>query len=184
MSSYLEGCTAPQRDENQCTPAVVDWSRSRRRDQIFDGARTVSAIRKGWAVLQVRHQRGDCRGKIRKISWTQVETGSATPGNIRVASCAATNSRGEFYSIAISNGHQQVESGTKMILWARTPPPGSSPRASPPACREHLSRSRHANRKRGARNFTACDFALIGGQMRRPPPGDISRRRNSSARRA
>ncbi len=115
--SYLEGCTAPMRDENQLHAAVVELI-------ALDDAEIKYSTVQNWypgdkdgkgGIYNFVTKRGDCRGKNAKISWTQVETGSAITWKYPSCILRGDNSRGEFYSIAISNGHQQVDSGTKMI---------------------------------------------------------------------
>ena len=115
--SYLEGCTAPQRDENQLHAAVVELV-------THDDAEIKYSTVQNWypgnsegkgGIYNFVTKRGDCRGNNSKISWTQVETGSAITWKYPSCILRGDNSRGEFYSIAISNGHQQVDSGTKMI---------------------------------------------------------------------
>ena len=115
--SYLEGCTAPMRDENQLHAAVVELI-------ALDDAEIKYSTVQNWypgdkqgrgGVYNFVTKRGDCRGRNSKISWTQVETGSAITWKYPSCILRGDNSRGEFYSIAISNGCQQVDSGTKMI---------------------------------------------------------------------
>ncbi|MDH3195116.1 MAG: Fe-S cluster assembly protein SufB, partial [Hyphomicrobiales bacterium] len=115
--SYLEGCTAPMRDENQLHAAVVELV-------ALDDAEIKYSTVQNWypgdkdgkgGVYNFVTKRGDCRGKNAKISWTQVETGSAITWKYPSCILRGDNSEGEFYSIAISNGRQQVDSGTKMI---------------------------------------------------------------------
>ena len=115
--SYLEGCTAPMRDENQLHAAVVELV-------TLDDAEIKYSTVQNWypgdadgkgGIYNFVTKRGDCRGKNSKISWTQVETGSAITWKYPSCILRGDNSQGEFYSIAISNGRQQVDSGTKMI---------------------------------------------------------------------
>src|SRR5580692_9294922 len=115
--SYLEGCTAPMRDENQLHAAVVELV-------ALDDAEIKYSTIQNWypgdangrgGVYNFVTKRGDCRGKNAKISWTQLETGSAITWKYPSCILRGDNSRGEFYSIAISNGYQQVDSGTKML---------------------------------------------------------------------
>ena len=119
--SYLEGCTAPQRDENQLHAAVVELI-------ALDDAEIKYSTVQNWypgdangkgGVFNFVTKRGDCRGARSKISWTQVETGSAITWKYPSCILRGDSSRGEFYSIAISNGYQQVDSGTKMIHLGR-----------------------------------------------------------------
>src|SRR4030081_782565 len=115
--SYLEGCTAPMRDENQLHAAVVELV-------TLDDAEIKYSTVQNWypgnsegrgGIFNFVTKRGDCRGRSSKISWTQVETGSPLPWKYYNCFLRGDNSQGEFYSIAISNGRQQVDSGTKMI---------------------------------------------------------------------
>src|ERR1700740_2630222 len=119
--SYLEGCTAPKRDENQLHAAVVELV-------ALDDAEIKYSTVQNWypgdaegkgGIFNFVTKRGDCRGANSKISWTQVETGSAVTWKYPSCILRGNNSRGEFYSIAISNGHQQVDSGTKMLHLGR-----------------------------------------------------------------
>src|SRR5437660_10819503 len=115
--SYLEGCTAPTRDENQLHAAVVELI------ALEDAEIKYSTIQNWYpgdangkgGVYNFVTKRGDCRGARSKISWTQLETGSAITWKYPSCILRGDDSRGEFYSIAISNGHQQVDSGTKML---------------------------------------------------------------------
>jgi len=125
--SYLEGCTAPQRDENQLHAAVVELI-------TMEDAEIKYSTVQNWypgdedgkgGIYNFVTKRGDCRGDNSKISWTQVETGSAITWKYPSCILRGDGSQGEFYSIAVSNGAQQVDSGTK---WARTPKAGLSPR--------------------------------------------------------
>jgi Fe-S cluster assembly protein SufB len=115
--SYLEGCTAPMRDENQLHAAVVELV-------AHDDAEIKYSTVQNWypgdadgkgGIFNFVTKRGDCRGARSKISWTQVETGSAITWKYPSCILRGDHSRGEFYSIAISNGRQQVDSGTKML---------------------------------------------------------------------
>jgi Fe-S cluster assembly protein SufB len=115
--SYLEGCTAPMRDENQLHAAVVELV-------ALDDAEIKYSTVQNWypgdadgkgGIYNFVTKRGDCRGARSKISWTQVETGSAITWKYPSCILRGDNSTGEFYSIAISNGRQQVDSGTKML---------------------------------------------------------------------
>ena len=119
--SYLEGCTAPKRDENQLHAAVVELI-------TLDDAEIKYSTVQNWypgdsegrgGIYNFVTKRGDCRGARSKISWTQVETGSAITWKYPSCILRGKASRGEFYSIAISNGRQQVDSGTKMIHLGR-----------------------------------------------------------------
>jgi len=164
--SYLEGCTAPKRDENQLHAAVVELI-------AMDNAQIKYSTVQNWypgdaqgrgGVFNFVTKRGDCRGPRSKISWTQVETGSAITWKYPSCILRGDNSRGEFYSIAISNGHQQVDSGTKMIhlgknTTSRIISKGIAAGQSQNTYRGQVSAHRLAT---GARNFTNCDSLLIG----------------------
>ncbi len=164
--SYLEGCTAPQRDENQLHAAVVELV-------VLDDAEIKYSTVQNWfpgdengngGIYNFVTKRGDCRGKNSKISWTQVETGSAVTWKYPSCILRGDNSRGEFYSIAISNHFQQVDSGTKMIhlgknTSSRIISKGISAGRSSNTYRGLVSVHRHAE---GVRNFTQCDSLLIG----------------------
>ena len=164
--SYLEGCTAPQRDENQLHAAVVELV-------ALDDAEIKYSTVQNWypgnsegvgGIYNFVTKRGDCRGANSKISWTQVETGSAITWKYPSCILRGDNSSGEFYSIAISNGFQQVDSGTKMIhlgknTSSRIISKGIAAGKSQNTYRGLVSAHRKAS---GARNFTACDSLLIG----------------------
>jgi len=164
--SYLEGCTAPMRDEHQLHAAVVELI-------ALDDAEIKYSTVQNWypgdaqgrgGIYNFVTKRGDCRGHNSKISWTQVETGSAITWKYPSCILRGDNSRGEFYSIAVSNGYQQVDSGTKMIhlgknTSSRIISKGIAAGFSQNTYRGLVSAHRKAT---GARNFTACDSLLIG----------------------
>jgi Fe-S cluster assembly protein SufB len=164
--SYLEGCTAPKRDENQLHAAVVELI-------ALEGAEIKYSTVQNWypgnsegkgGIYNFVTKRGDCRGDHSKISWTQVETGSAITWKYPSCILRGDSSRGEFYSIAISNGHQQVDSGTKMLhlgrnTTSRVISKGIAAGQSQNTYRGLISAHRKAT---GARNFTNCDSLLIG----------------------
>jgi Fe-S cluster assembly protein SufB len=164
--SYLEGCTAPMRDENLLHAAVVELI-------ALDDAEIKYSTVQNWypgdsegrgGIFNFVTKRGDCRGARAKISWTQVETGSAITWKYPSCILRGDNSRGEFYSIAISNGRQQVDSGTKMIhlgknTTSRIISKGIAAGRSNNTYRGLVSSHRRAT---GARNFTNCDSLLIG----------------------
>ena len=166
--SYLEGCTAPQRDENQLHAAVVELI-------ALDDAEIKYSTVQNWypgdsqgkgGVYNFVTKRGDCRGRNSKISWTQVETGSAITWKYPSCILRGDGSRGEFYSIAVSNGMQQVDSGTKMIhlgknTTSRIISKGISAGQSNNTYRGLVSAHRKAT---NARNFTNCDSLLIGNR--------------------
>ncbi|HEY2135704.1 MAG TPA: Fe-S cluster assembly protein SufB [Xanthobacteraceae bacterium] len=164
--SYLEGCTAPRRDENQLHAAVVELV-------ALDDAEIKYSTVQNWypgdaegrgGIFNFVTKRGDCRGRNAKISWTQVETGSAITWKYPSCILRGDNSQGEFYSIAISNGRQQVDSGTKMIhlgknTTSRIISKGIAAGRSNNTYRGLVQAHRRAT---GARNFTNCDSLLIG----------------------
>ncbi|BAT60848.1 FeS cluster assembly protein SufB [Variibacter gotjawalensis] len=166
--SYLEGCTAPMRDENQLHAAVVELV-------ALEGAEIKYSTVQNWypgdadgkgGIYNFVTKRGDCREANSKISWTQVETGSAITWKYPSCILRGDNSRGEFYSIAISNGRQQVDSGTKMVhlgknTTSRIISKGISAGKSQNTYRGLVSTHRKAT---NARNFTNCDSLLIGDQ--------------------
>lgn len=166
--SYLEGCTAPQRDEHQLHAAVVELI-------ALEGAEIKYSTVQNWfpgdsegkgGIYNFVTKRGDCRGDNSKISWTQVETGSAITWKYPSCILRGDNSRGEFYSIAVSNGHQQIDSGTKMIhlgknTSSRIISKGISAGKSNNTYRGQVSAHRKAE---NARNFTQCDSLLIGNE--------------------
>jgi Fe-S cluster assembly protein SufB len=166
--SYLEGCTAPMRDENQLHAAVVELV-------ALDDAQIKYSTVQNWypgdaegrgGIFNFVTKRGDCRGPRSKISWTQVETGSAITWKYPSCILRGDFSQGEFYSIAISNGMQQVDSGTKMIhlgknTTSRIISKGIAAGKSQNTYRGLVSAHRRAS---GVRNFTNCDSLLIGDQ--------------------
>ncbi len=164
--SYLEGCTAPKRDENQLHAAIVELI-------ALDDAEIKYSTVQNWypgdaegkgGIYNFVTKRGDCRGRNSKISWTQVETGSSITWKYPSCILRGDGSRGEFYSIAVSNGMQQVDSGTKMIhlgknTTSRIISKGISAGKSQNTYRGLVSAHRKAS---NARNFTNCDSLLIG----------------------
>ncbi|PCI05402.1 MAG: Fe-S cluster assembly protein SufB [Hyphomicrobiales bacterium] len=166
--SYLEGCTAPQRDENQLHAAVVELI-------VMEDAEIKYSTVQNWypgdengkgGIYNFVTKRGDCRGDNSKISWTQVETGSAITWKYPSCILRGDGSQGEFYSIAVSNGAQQIDSGTKMIhlgknTSSRIISKGISAGKSQNTYRGRVSAHRKAS---NARNFTQCDSLLIGDQ--------------------
>jgi Fe-S cluster assembly protein SufB len=165
--SYLEGCTAPMRDENQLHAAVVELI-------TLDDAEIKYSTVQNWypgdpetgkgGIYNFVTKRADCRGDRSKVSWTQVETGSAITWKYPSCVLRGEGSSGEFYSIAITNGRQQADTGTKMIhLGANTRSriiaKGISAGTSTSTYRGLVSAHPKAT---GARNFTQCDSLLIG----------------------
>ncbi len=164
--SYLEGCTAPMRDENQLHAAVVELV-------LLEDAEIKYSTVQNWypgnaegkgGIYNFVTKRADCRGDNSKVSWTQVETGSAVTWKYPSCILRGDNSQGEFYSIAVSNGMQQIDSGTKMIhlgknTSSRIISKGISAGKSSNTYRGLVSAHQKAT---GARNFTQCDSLLIG----------------------
>src|SRR5258708_4228741 len=164
--SYLEGCTAPQRDENQLHAAVVELV-------ALDDAEIKYSTVQNWypgnseglgGIYNFVTKRGDCRGNNSKISWTQVETGSAITWKYPSCILPGGKSRGGFYSVAISEGHPQAEFRTQMIhlgknTTSRIISKGIAAGVSQNTYRGLVTAHRKAT---GARNFTACDSLLIG----------------------
>ncbi len=166
--SYLEGCTAPQRDENQLHAAVVELI-------THDDAEIKYSTVQNWypgdkdgkgGIYNFVTKRGACRGKNSKISWTQVETGSAITWKYPSCLLIGDGSVGEFYSVAITNNYQQADTGTKMIHIGKN--------TSSTIISKGISAGKSEATYRGlvrvmagaenARNFTQCDSLLIGNK--------------------
>jgi Fe-S cluster assembly protein SufB len=164
--SYLEGCTAPQRDENQLHAAVVELV-------AIDGAEIKYSTVQNWypgdengigGIYNFVTKRGDCRGRDSKISWTQVETGSAITWKYPSCILRGDGSIGEFHSVALANHRQQADTGTKMIHMGRN--------TRSTIVSKGISAGRGQNAYRGlvkvlpgadgARNHTQCDSLLMG----------------------
>jgi len=164
--SYLEGCTAPKRDENQLHAAVVELI-------TLDNAQIKYSTVQNWypgdkdgkgGIFNFVTKRGACRGVNSKISWTQVETGSAITWKYPSCILQGDNSVGEFYSVALTNNHQQADTGTKMIHLGKNTSStiiskGISAGKSQNSYRGLVKVSRKAE---NARNFSQCDSLLIG----------------------
>jgi Fe-S cluster assembly protein SufB len=166
--SYLEGCTAPMRDENQLHAAVVELV-------TLDDAQIKYSTVQNWypgdkdgkgGIFNFVTKRGACRGVNSKISWTQIETGSAITWKYPSCILQGDNTVGEFYSVAVTNNHQQADTGTKMIHI------GKNTRST--IITKGISAGKGQNTYRGlvrilpgaagARNYTQCDALLIGDQ--------------------
>lgn len=164
--SYLEGCTAPMRDENQLHAAVVELV-------AMDDAEIKYSTVQNWypgdeegrgGIYNFVTKRGDCRGRNSKISWTQVETGSAITWKYPSCILRGDNSVGEFYSVAVTNNYQQADTGTKMIHI------GENTRSTIISKGISAGHAQNAYRglvkilpqAKGARNYTQCDSLLIG----------------------
>ena len=164
--SYLEGCTAPMRDENQLHAAVVELV-------ALDNAKIKYSTVQNWypgdengigGIYNFVTKRGDCRGRNAKISWTQVETGSAITWKYPSCILRGDNSVGEFYSVAVTNNYQQADTGTKMIHIGKHTrstiiSKGISARFAENAYRGLVRVNKTAA---GARNYTQCDSLLMG----------------------
>ncbi len=164
--SYLEGCTAPMRDENQLHAAVVELV-------ALDNAEIKYSTVQNWypgdkegkgGIYNFVTKRAECRGKNSKVSWTQVETGSAITWKYPSCVLLGENSIGEFYSVALTNNYQQADTGTKMIHI------GANTRST--IISKGISAGKAQNTYRGlvkvaksaknARNYTQCDSLLVG----------------------
>ena len=166
--SYLEGCTAPMRDENQLHAAIVEIV-------VLDRAEVKYSTVQNWypgdaegkgGVYNFVTKRGHCRGVNSKISWTQVETGSAITWKYPSCVLSGDNSVGEFYSVAVTNNYQQADTGTKMIHIGRNTrstiiSKGISAGHSSNAYRGLVKVSEKAE---NARNYSQCDSLLLGDQ--------------------
>ena len=166
--SYLEGCTAPMRDENQLHAAVVELV-------ALDDAEIKYSTVQNWypgdeqgrgGIYNFVTKRGACRGRNSKISWTQVETGSAITWKYPSCILQGDNSVGEFYSVAITNNFQQADTGTKMIHLGRNTRSRIVSKGISAGHADNTYRGlvRIMPRAEGARNHTQCDSLLIGGR--------------------
>jgi Fe-S cluster assembly protein SufB len=164
--SYLEGCTAPMRDENQLHAAVVELV-------ALEGAEIKYSTVQNWypgdedgkgGIYNFVTKRGDCRGANSKISWTQVETGSAITWKYPSCILRGENSVGEFYSVAVTNNLQQADTGTKMIHIGRNSSSTivSKGISAGKAQQSYRGLVRIMPQAEGARNHTQCDSLLIG----------------------
>jgi len=189
--SYLEGCTAPMRDENQLHAAVVELV-------ALEGAEIKYSTVQNWypgdengkgGIYNFVTKRGDCRGANSKISWTQVRDRSAITWKYPSCILRGENSSGEFYSIAIANNYQQADTGTKMIHLGRNTKSRIISKGISAGRAQNTYRGLvkvHQNAE-GARNFTQCDSLLLGSrcgahtvpyiESRNPPPSSNMRRR-------
>ncbi len=166
--SYLEGCTAPMRDENQLHAAIVEIV-------VKDRAEVKYSTVQNWypgdengrgGVLNLVTKRGDLRGDDSKLSWTQVETGSAITWKYPSCILRGDNSQAEFYSVAVTNHHQEADTGTKMIHIGRN--------TKSTIISKGISAGKSQNSYRGlvraaatadnARNYSSCDSLLLGSE--------------------
>ncbi len=166
--SYLEGCTAPMRDENQLHAAVVELV-------ALEGAQIRYATVQNWypgdkegrgGIYNFVTKRGDCREANSRISWTQVETGSAITWKYPSVVLQGDNSVGEFYSVALTNNYQQADTGTKMTHLGRNTRSTilSKGIAAGHGRNAYRGLVKVANSAVGARNYTQCDSLLLGDQ--------------------
>ena len=164
--SYLEGCTAPMRDENQLHAAVVELV-------ALDNARIKYSTVQNWypgdkdgkgGIYNFVTKRGACRGRNSKISWTQVETGSAITWKYPSCILIGDNSVGEFYSVAVTNNHQQADTGTKMIHIGRNTTSTIVSKGISAGVSNNSYRGlvKILPKAEGARNFSQCDSMLMG----------------------
>ncbi|RKQ96310.1 iron-regulated ABC transporter membrane component SufB [Kushneria sinocarnis] len=166
--SYLEGCTAPQRDENQLHAAVVELV------ALEDAYIKYSTVQNWYpgdedgkgGIYNFVTKRGDCRGDRSKICWTQVETGSAITWKYPSCMLRGNDSVGEFYSVAVTNGRQQADTGTKMIHIGKNTRSTivSKGIAAGRSNQSYRGLVKMTPRATGSRNFTQCDSLLIGDQ--------------------
>jgi Fe-S cluster assembly protein SufB len=164
--SYLEGCTAPMRDENQLHAAVVEIVSLRKAEVKYSTVQNwYPGDRDGkGGIYNFVTKRGMCKGDYSKISWTQVETGSAITWKYPSCILRGNNSVGEFYSVAVTNNHQQADTGTKMIHIGKN--------SSSTIVSKGISAGQSQNSYRGlvkvlknatnVRNFSQCDSLLLG----------------------
>jgi len=164
--SYLEGCTAPQRDENQLHAAIVEI-------KVAKDAKVKYSTVQNWypgdkngkgGIYNFVTKRAICEGENAKISWTQVETGSAITWKYPSCILKGDNSQGEFYSVAVTNNYQQADTGTKMIhigknTKSRIVSKGISAGKSQNSYRGQVHIMKRAE---GARNYSQCDSLLMG----------------------
>lgn len=164
--SYLEGCTAPMRDENQLHAAVVEIVAER-------GAEVKYSTVQNWypgdkdgkgGILNFVTKRGICKGDDSKISWTQVETGSAITWKYPSCILRGNNSTGEFYSVAVTNNHQQADTGTKMIHIGKNTKSTIISKGISAGFGQNSYRGlvKVLGKAEGARNFSQCDSLLLG----------------------
>ena len=188
--SYLEGCTAPMRDENQLHAAVVELV-------ALDDAEIKYSTVQNWypgdeegrgGIYNFVTKRGACRGRNSKISWTQIETGSAITWKYPSCILEGDNSVGEFYSVAITNNMQQADTGTKMIHIGRNTSSTiiSKGISAGRADQTYRGLVKIMPKASGARNYTQCDSLLIGDSAARtrfPTSNRETHRLRSSMRR-
>ena len=166
--SYLEGCTAPQRDENQLHAAIVEII-------VMNNAEVKYSTVQNWfpgdkdgkgGIYNFVTKRGLCKGNNSKLSWTQVETGSAITWKYPSCVLLGDNSIGEFYSVAITNNHQQADTGTKMIHLGRNTSSTIVSKGISAGLSQNTYRGlvKMGSKAENGRNYTQCDSLLIGSQ--------------------
>jgi len=166
--SYLEGCTAPMRDENQLHAANVELI-------ALDDAEIKYSTIQNWypgdengkgGIYNFVTKRGACRGKNSKISWTQVETGSAITWKYPSCILQGDNSVGEFYSVAVTNNYQKADTGTKMIHLGKNTKSKIISKAISAGHADNTYRGlvRISSKAKNSRNFTQCDSLLMGNK--------------------
>ena len=166
--SYLEGCTAPMRDENQLHAAVVELV-------ALDNAQIKYSTVQNWypgdkngigGIYNFVTKRGDCRGVNSHISWTQVETGSAITWKYPSCILRGDNSIGDFYSVAVTNNHQQADTGTKMIHIGKNTRSTIISKGISAGLGQNTYRGlvRIAKTAKNARNYSQCDSLLMGNK--------------------
>ena len=166
--SYLEGCTAPMRDENQLHAAIVEIV-------VNENAEVKYSTVQNWypgdaegrgGVLNLVTKRGHLRGANSKLSWTQVETGSAITWKYPSCVLAGDNSQAEFYSVAVTNNYQQADTGTKMIHLGRNTKSTIISKGISAGRSQNSYRGlvRVAPKADGARNYSSCDSLLLGSE--------------------
>ena len=164
--SYLEGCTAPQRDENQLHAAVVEIIAMKDAEVKYSTVQNwYPGDKQGrGGIYNFVTKRGICRGENSKISWTQVETGSAITWKYPSCVLVGDNSVGEFYSVALTNNYQQADTGTKMIHIGRNTRSRIVSKGISAGFSQNSYRGlvKVAAKAEGAKNFSQCDSLLIG----------------------
>jgi Fe-S cluster assembly protein SufB len=164
--SYLEGCTAPMRDENQLHAAIVELV-------VMDRAEIKYSTVQNWCpgdkdgkggIYNFVTKRAICKGDHSKVSWTQVETGSAITWKYPSCILLGDNSVGEFYSVAVTNNYQQADTGTKMIHLGKNTKSHIVSKGISAGFSQNSYRGlvRVAKKAEGARNFSQCDSLLLG----------------------
>ncbi|MDT8307996.1 MAG: SufD family Fe-S cluster assembly protein, partial [Bacteroidales bacterium] len=166
--SYMEGCTAPMRDENQLHAAVVEIISERDAEVKYSTVQNWYPGDKNGkgGIYNFVTKRGLCRGQNAKISWTQVETGSAITWKYPSCILMGDNSVGEFYSVAVTNNYQQADTGSKMIHLGKNSRSTiiSKGISAGKSNNSYRGLVRVAKNAKNARNFSQCDSLLLGDQ--------------------